>query len=153
MRRNDLGSALFLLGFGLAAALQARRLAPGTLGRPGPGFFPFYLGVALSIVALALLLRAALGRSGMPAARPETGEPLERWKVVASLAALFVYAFVLEILGFVATTALLIFFLFRVIERQSWAVSVGGSILTAGFSYVLFKVWLGVQLPAGLWVG
>lgn len=153
MKRYDAGSALFLLLFGLAAAVEARRLALGTPGRPAPGFFPFYLSVALSLVALALVLRAALRRRDKPGARPEAGGPLERWKVIATLGALFVYAFVLEILGFVATTALLIFFLFRVIERQSWAVSVGGSILTAGFSYVLFKVWLGVQLPAGLWAG
>jgi putative tricarboxylic transport membrane protein len=153
MKRYDLGSALFLLVFGLVAAVEARRLALGTPGRPGPGFFPFYLGTALCLVALALVLRAAWGGGEKAGARPEAGEGPQRWKVVATLAALFAYAFVLEVLGFVAATALLIFFLFRVIERQSWAISVGGSILTAGFAYILFKAWLGVQLPAGLWFG
>ncbi len=153
MRRYDLGSALFLLLFGLAAALEARRLALGTPGRPGPGFFPFYLGAALGLVALALLLRAAWRGGSEAAASAEADEGLQRWKVPVTLAALFVYAFVLEPLGFVVGTALLIFFLFRVIEGYSWAMAVGGSILTAGFSYALFKVWLGVQLPAGLWAG
>jgi putative tricarboxylic transport membrane protein len=153
MRRYDLGSALFLVLLGLAGAVEARRLALGTLGRPGPGFFPFYLGLALCFVALTLVLRAARGGKGKSGERPEAGERLQWWKVVATLAALFLYAVVLESLGFVVTTALLIFFLFRVIERHSWAVSVGGSILTAGFSYALFKWWLGVQLPAGLWPG
>jgi len=153
MKRYDAGSALFLALFGLAAAMEARRLALGTPGRPGPGFFPFYLAVALCSVAVALLLRAAWRGGGEAASRPEAEGGLQRWKVVATLAALFVYAFILEIVGFVAATTLLVLFLFRVVERQSWLVAVGGSILTAGGSYALFKLWLGVQLPGGLWVG
>ena len=153
MRRADVGSALFLLLFGLAGAGEARRLALGTPGRPGPGFFPFSLGIALALIGVALLVRAVWGGRIESAYRLRAGERPHRWKVVATLAAMFLYAFVLEVLGFVLATALLVLFLFRAIEPQPWAVALGGSLLTALGAYVLFKRWLGVQLPAGPWPG
>lgn len=150
MRRRDLATALFLFGFGLLAALEARTLSLGTPARPGPGFFPFYLGVLLCLIALVLILRAVWGANGgrmgeaPPSERPRWG------KVLFTLAALLAYALVLETLGFLLTTTLLMLFLFRTVERQRWAVALGGSIATALCAYALFH-WLGVQLPSARW--
>jgi len=69
------------------------------------------------------------------------------------MAALFVYTLVLESAGFVAATFALLVFFFRALERQRWLVAVASSLVTALVTYLVFKVWLNVQLPAGPWGG
>jgi len=153
MRRYDLASALFLLAFGLLAVFEARKLTLGTLGRPGPGLFPFALGVALCAVAVALVVRAWRLAEGAAAGTAPADRPhpavRARWpKVTYTLLAMLLYAFLFEVLGFPAATALLMLFLLRVIEPQRWSVALGVAVATALGAFGLFK-WLGVRLPPG----
>ena len=46
--------------------------------------------------------------------------------------------------------ALLLFF-FMALQRQRWLVAMGASLAISLVTYLVFKVWLGVNLPAGLW--
>ncbi|HEV8640611.1 MAG TPA: tripartite tricarboxylate transporter TctB family protein [Methylomirabilota bacterium] len=145
--RERVAAAVLLL-FGLAGAVEAARLTVGEPSRPGPGFFPFWLAVALCLVSLALL---ALPPRGRPTTAPTTLEPAHRARAVGTLLAGVAYAFALEPLGFLATTFLFLAFLFRAAEPQPWVVSVALSVTTAVLTYVVFKMWLGVQLPSGPW--
>ena len=61
-----------------------------------------------------------------------------------------IYALVLEWLGFLLSTFGLLVFFFRTLQRQSWLVVVTGSLATSLLSYLVFKTWLGVNLPGGL---
>lgn len=148
MMRRDRVAATALLIFGLAAAFEAHRLAIGDPARPGPGFFPFGLGVTLGIVAIGLMLQRAPA-DGRPRGIPS--EPLRRDKVVLTLLGGLGYALVVESLGFSATTFAFLLFLLTVIEPQRRLTSVVISAVTAAASYVVFKVWLVVQLPVGPW--
>jgi len=156
MKRRDLGSAIFLLAFGLLAVFEARKLTLGTPGRPGAGFFPFSLGLALCGISVALVARAWLLADGKapagaaPVEQPEVSARLQWPKIIYTLLAMLVYAFLLDLLGFLATTVLLLLFLLRTIEPQRWPVAVGVSVASAVGAYGLFK-WLGVRLPPGLW--
>ena len=145
-------AAAVLLAFGLVGAFEAHRLVIGSARQPGPGFFPFWLSLALVVVSLALLLRRA-APAGMPAAGaiPIAEPPLRRSKVVLTLLAGLGYALVVESLGFTVTTFLFLVFLLMLIERRRpvTALVLAGS--TALASYVVFKVWLAVQLPDGPW--
>ena len=141
-------AAAALLLFGLAGAFEARRLAVGGPSRPGPGFFPFWLAVTLCLVAVLLLLQ----RGESIAARgfaPAAG--LRRDKVVLTLLGGLGYALLVEPLGFTATTFVFLLFLLTLIEPQRWVASIAISVVTAAASYVVFKVWLAVQLPVGPW--
>jgi putative tricarboxylic transport membrane protein len=148
MRRSELGSAALLLAFGLAALFEAARLSFGEAGRPGPGFFPFYLALALSLAAAVLVLEALLGP-----ARAFDGGAWE-WRSASRIArvlfALLAYALFFEPIGFLPATVALMLFLFRAVEPVSWPAAVGGSLLSAVATYVLFKLWLQVPLPGGL---
>lgn len=55
---RDFGAGLLYLVLGLAFALGARQYAQGQAAAPGPGFFPFYLGLGLAAVGALLVLRA-----------------------------------------------------------------------------------------------
>jgi putative tricarboxylic transport membrane protein len=146
--RERVAAAVLLL-VGLAGAFEARRLSIGEVARPGPGFFPFYLGLALAVVALALLARSLARRAR--AAPPPGGERLRRGKAAGTLLAGVAYAFLLEPLGFLATTFLLLLFLFTVIEPKRWTTALALSALPALAMWIVFKLWLGVQLPGGAW--
>ena len=96
-------------------------------------------------MCLVLLVGAVRGRDEDAPVAARLG-----WaKIVATMAALFVYALVLEVVGFVAATFALLLFFFRALERQRWPLALAGSLVTALLTYLVFKVWLHVQLPAG----
>ena len=150
MRRRELGAAAVLLAFGLLALTQARGLRFGSVVSPGPGFFPLCLAAAFSLVSLGLLVRALRAPAGAPS--PPSGADLAgRLKVLGTLIGLLVYALVLEPLGFLLATFALLLFFFTALQRQRWPVALGGSLATALLTYLVFKVWLGVNLPGGLW--
>ena len=150
MRRRDLGAAAVLLAFGLFALTQARGLRFGSIVSPGPGFFPLCLAGAFASVSLGLVASALRTPPGTVARTPG-GDLVGRLKVAGMLAALLAYALVLEPAGFpLATFALLLFF-FKALQRQRWLVALGASLATALAMYVVFKVWLGVNLPPGPW--
>ena len=151
MRSREIGAATFLALVGLVALVASTRLPVGTVHQPGPGFFPLALAAGLLLCGGALVVRAL--RLEAPAAAPpaSAGPPLRRGRAVATLVALFVYTFAIEALGFTVSTFLLLTFLFLVVEPMRWWIAVGSSAFTAGASHVVFKVWLGVQLPVGPW--
>jgi putative tricarboxylic transport membrane protein len=146
---RDRAAGAILLIFGLIALEEARKLRFGSIARPGPGFFPVVLAAAFSLVCLVLLVIAWRERGAHAPADARLG-----WgKIVATITALFVYAFVLEPVGFVAATFVLLLFFFKALERQRWITALAGSLVTAFVTYLVFKVWLNVQLPAGPWSG
>jgi putative tricarboxylic transport membrane protein len=145
---RDRAAAAVLLVVGLGGAIEARRLTIGNPSHPGPGFFPFWLALALSLAALALLLRRA------PAAPRPVGAPAERirqGRVGLALAASAAYTVALDPLGFLLATFLFLLFLLGAIESRRSVSSIAISAATAVASHLVFKVWLGVQLPAGPW--
>ncbi|MEK7879055.1 MAG: tripartite tricarboxylate transporter TctB family protein, partial [candidate division NC10 bacterium] len=77
MRRRDLWAAGVLLAFGLAGTVEAWRLPVGEAGRPGPGFFPFWLAVAFTIATLALFVLSFRAQQSIASA----GEP-PRWRAL-----------------------------------------------------------------------
>jgi putative tricarboxylic transport membrane protein len=147
VRRRDLGAAAVLLGFGLFALTQARGLRFGSVVAPGPGFFPLCLAAALCLTSIALLIHAL--RAAPAGALPTPGG-IRRFAVAGTLASLLVYALVLERLGFLLATLGLLVFFFKALQRQSWLVAAGGSLATSLLTYLVFRVWLGVNLPGGL---
>jgi hypothetical protein len=135
--------------FGIAGVAGAWPLPFGSFTRPGAGFFPLCLTVALALVSAAILVRS-LGR---PAGEARAAGPSRRGlaRAGATLVALFLYAWALTALGFGAATFLFVAFLFRAIEPQRWPLVLGGAAATVLASHLLFRTWLGVRLPAGPW--
>jgi putative tricarboxylic transport membrane protein len=144
MRKKDTTSAIVLLCAGGFMAWQSVRLSIGSLRKPGPGFFPFSL--SLSLVAAALMILAH-GLKGTPEI-PEQG--LKKYRVAIALAAIFAYAFVLETAGYLVATFFLIWLLLKLMAKKAWWFAPGVACLISLVSYVLFKMWLKVLLPAGL---
>jgi putative tricarboxylic transport membrane protein len=140
-------AAIFFLLVGTFFAVYARTVEIGTWNEPGPGFLPFWAGVTISIMALALLVMS-LGKKGpvRPSFFPEAGS----WKrVFATFMALIGYNFIFDYLGFALTTFLFVGVLVKFIFPQSWVKTVIVAMSAAIIARLLFINFLETQLPKG----
>jgi hypothetical protein len=141
-RLGEMAMAGVLLAIGLFFAWRATMLPLGRIGLPGPGFFPLALGILLSGLSLAMLYwatredRAAVIYLGHR-------DVLIVFVALLGLAYAFEKADTYVTLG--AFTAVL---LLLVARAPLWKVALGvifGMIAV----WLVFKVALGVRLPAG----
>ena len=121
----------------------------GNIHNPGPGFFPLWLGIVLGALSIGLTLQAARRKEGTRV----LGDILAgkvRWpKVFFVLIALVLYGCLMNILGFLIVTFLLMAFLLRFIEPQPWRSVVGWTLVGSLGSYLVFEVWMKLRLPKG----
>lgn len=136
--------AALALALGAAAIFESAKLPLGTVRNPGQGFFPWWISVVIAGLALVLLTQALT--SGSSASQPARGRIA---KVVALLLALAAYTLLLDFLGYLICTFLLVLFMLRATNPHRWRIALSMALLTAVGSYVVFAIWLRVPLPRG----
>jgi putative tricarboxylic transport membrane protein len=147
VKGRDVASGVIWLLVGAFVVWSGWDLELGSVHDPGSGFMFFWIGLIMVALSVAVLL---------PALRPAAGPHAAIWgaarwsRVGYVLVALIAYAWLLPRLGFILTTTLVMLFLFKVVEPQHWWVAATGAVVSALVAYVVFKVWLGAQLPAGV---
>lgn len=136
-------ASLVASAIGVGVCVHGVGLTVGTPLAPQPGFFPFLGGLLLVSLAVLLLLRSILlgGRDMRERPRGYLARP------ACLIAALGIYAVLLEFVGYPLMTTLISCFILRVLDTR-WVPAVVASILLALGSFVLF-VKLGVPLPTG----
>ncbi len=141
-------SAIFFLIVGIFFSLYARSVEIGTWNEPGPGFLPFWGGIILVAMSVALLLRTFWGK--VPAITSSFFPQSESWKrVLATFLALIAYNLLLTPIGFFLTTFLFVGFLVRFIFPQTWTRTLIVAVLSALAARLLFINILETQLPKG----
>jgi putative tricarboxylic transport membrane protein len=148
MKRTYVIVNIFWLVLSTAVCVESWSLKVGGLHNPGPGFLPFYTAILLGLLALISLLQT-LKESEGPASEIWGG--IQFGKLAILLGALFLYVFLLDWLGFLLGTFLLLLVLFRIIEPYSWKIVLFSSLLTTAATYFFFVILLESRLPRGLW--
>lgn len=149
MGKADRISGSFWFIFSVMVSIESYRLGLGTLHQPGPGFLFFWAGIFLGILSVVVIIRAwGSKKSGEPEISIFGGQNMT--KVVLVLISLFLYALLMEKIGFIIITLLLFVFLLGVIEKKRWFFAIFVSILVTVIAYLIFEVWLKSQLPKGL---
>ena len=150
MGKADRISGSFWFIFSVFISYESYKLGLGGLRHPGPGFFFFWTGIVTAILSLVVIVRSFKKRPGEgEEANPSIFGTWNRTKLVLVLASLFLYALLMEWLGFLIVTLLLFIFLLGAIEKKRWPIVVLVSLIVTALSYLIFEVGLQSQLPKG----
>jgi putative tricarboxylic transport membrane protein len=149
MGRADRISGIFWLCFAVLMIIQSYQLGLGTLHKPGAGFLFFWVNIVLVIMSLIVLIRAWAGKKEEGPQPPIFGGQNVS-KIVFVLISLFLYAILMETVGFILITLLFFLFILKIIEKKRWFYTVFVSVVVTVISYLIFETWLQSQLPKGL---
>ncbi len=146
--RTDIIGSVLLIFIGIGVVIESIRLKLGTPLMPQPGFFPFLGGSLLIGLSIILLVQGWLRRErSTPQPREVVGE-LRR--PVILIVGMSIYTAVLESLGYVLPTIILIAVILRVLGVTSWKILILASLGLSVGAYVLFGRILGIDLPKGV---
>lgn len=138
------GVLIGLLAIGLLLLATGIQLRYYVRTGPGPGFFPVWIGILLSISCLWALVGSFVHAHDVTPFLPSREAGVRVGLVLLGLLATWL---LLEYLGFRLAILLFALFVPRVLGRQSMLTVVGVAILASfGIGYV-FETWLGVYLP------
>ena len=145
LKKGDVISGAVLAALGVFIITQARSWDYYTLDGPGPGFFPFWYGVAMVVLSLLLVLNAARadGDGDSKVDWPATGRAMTVWLAFALSVGLMGF------LGFLISFALLAFFLVAVVFRRPFTTAAVVAVASALAFHLIFPVALSVSLPTG----
>jgi putative tricarboxylic transport membrane protein len=149
MGKADRISGSFWLIFSLFMSYHSYKLGLGTLHQPGPGFVFFWTGIVIALLSLTVVAGSFKRPSAGDAKESPSGEG-KVTKVILVLASLFLYGMLLERLGFLIVTLLLLLFLLGIIEKKRWIFTIPMSLVITMIYYLVFEVGLQSQLPKGL---
>jgi len=141
---------LIWLALGILLCLGSVKLGLGTPRSPASGFAPFLTGCLLGLFGLILTLSSILRESDGKKSFPETHSRKGWTKGFLSLLILFLYAALVNTLGFIISTSLSMFFLFKIMEPRKWLKLILISVSTSLLSYLIFCIWLRVSFPKGI---
>ncbi len=137
----------FWLVLSFYLSVESYRLGLSTSNRPGPGFFPFIAAAGIGLIAALRLINTI--RRGTADNHFEPAMPGEAWLVLYVIAGLIAYVLLLDSLGFLVCTFLLIAFYLRVIAARRWLVALSFAAAVALTSHLFFDVLLKAELPRG----
>ncbi len=147
MRKDEVAGGLVLFAFGAVTAGFSLGMPLGSLRAAGSGMFPLALGILLVFLSGLWILRC-LTQGKATFATTSPGAAVRQ--VLPFVGTMALATLLLQPLGYLLTSLLLLFALFRILGSRSWAWCVSLSVLVAGMSYVVFVLWLKVPLPSGL---
>jgi hypothetical protein len=141
--RQDFWAGLMFIALGVIFAWGATEYSFGSAARPGPGYFPFGLGILLALLGALVLLGALTletedgGRVGRFAWRP----------LLIIVGAVVLFAVMLPRLGMIVSLPVLVFV--SALAGDEFHVGealIVGAVLTVG-SYAIFIYGLGLTIP------
>ena len=148
MNAQRLGS-LFWLAMGLISIYGSLLLGLGTMREPGSGFLSFLAGCFICFMAVVVLVQSFIQGEEFRAKLSSLWEGVN-WRRPFIISFLILgFILVLEKLGFILSSFLLLFILLKWVENFSWAKAILIPVLTLGCTYLLFDFFLKATLPKG----
>ena len=141
--QKDFWSGLMFIVMGIAFSWGATAYNFGSAARPGPGYFPFGLGIILAILGAMILFKSITVDT-------EDGDPVGTfaWRpIIVITLSLVAFGLLLPKLGMVITLPLLVFMASFAGDEFHWGeVAANAALLTVG-SWAIFIKGLGLTIP------
>ncbi len=147
--KADRVSGFFWLTFSALVSYQSYKLGLGTLHQPGPGFLFFWTSIVTAILSFVVIVMS-LKKSFLKEAPEPSFRKGSVTKIVLVLVSLFLYALLMEQLGFLIVTLFFFIFLLGVVEKKKWWLAILVGLIVTVVSYLVFEKALQSQLPKGL---
>ncbi len=143
--QRDFWSGLMFIAVGIAFAWGATTYNFGSSARPGPGYFPFGLGVILAVLGAIVLFKALTFEV-------EGGDPIGAiaWKpLLYIVGTVSVFGWTLPHLGMVVALPILVLVAARAGDEFHWGEALANAALLTVFSWFIFVYGLNLTIP--LW--
>jgi hypothetical protein len=139
--------AVLIFLFGLVLTIAAWRLgARWTSDGPGPGYFPFYIGLITIVSSLGIFWQAVFSKARDT--RPFVDRE-QAGRVLSVLLPAAVYVLVAMFLGLYVASAIYIAVFMIVLGRYPRVKSVVLSVIIVTVFFLMFEVWFKVPLYKG----
>jgi hypothetical protein len=132
---------MVLLAIGCAIAYVSWGYGFGSLAQPGPGLYPFFVGLAIAAFAAMTLQTPREGSAVDNAGR--------RTLVVMSATFCF-WVLAMPVLGYALVTFVATYLFCKALKLEGWRKPLALSGGTAVFIFLLFDYWLYIDLPRGI---
>ncbi|WP_298824390.1 tripartite tricarboxylate transporter TctB family protein [uncultured Piscinibacter sp.] len=145
--QRDFWSGLMFIGVGLAFAWGATNYSFGTSARPGPGYFPFGLGILMALLGAAVLFKAMTIET-------EGGEPIGKfaWKpLFIIVGSMVLFGLLLPRLGMFITLPLLVVTSALAGDEFHWGEALVNGVIITAFSWLVFIYGLNLTIPLKPW--
>jgi len=141
--QKDFWSGLMFIVVGIAFAWGATNYRFGSSARPGPGFFPFGLGLLMAILGGMVLFKAMTIET-------DGGDKIGSfaWKpLVVILGAVLLFGLLLPKGGMVVALPVLVIVSSLASDEFSWKGSIVNAIVLTALSYAVFVMGLKLTIP------
>lgn len=126
--------------------MESYKIGLGSFNAPKPGLFPLLIGLLLGTLAMFRLFIDILSKT-----RTDNLNiviiPLKRISFL--IISLLLYGLFMDKIGFNIATFVLVVFLLKVIESKSWLTTISIATGMTISIHLIFRIWLGIQLPKG----
>jgi putative tricarboxylic transport membrane protein len=150
---KDIASSIFWLILGVFYLIYSLEYPAGSIANMQPGFFPRLIGMVVIGLSGGAFL-SSLKQRGRT--RPtDLWEGFQRKNLVSAamaIAGIVLYLVILNVIGFLAASFLLVFSLARIMGGRSWTLNALTGAVTSGVMYWAFWIVMRVPVPLGtLW--
>lgn len=143
--QKDFWSGLMFTAIGIAFAWGALSFSFGSSARPGPGYFPFGLGVLLAVLGAVVLFKSLTIETS-------DGEPIGAWSwkpLIMMVLSIALFGWALPRLGLLIALPLLVILSATAGDEFRWKDAVLNAVVLTTMSYLIFVLGLKLTLP--LW--
>jgi hypothetical protein len=143
--QKDFWSGLMFVVIGIAFAWGATNYSFGASARPGPGFFPFGLGVIMAILGAFIVFESLVVET-------EDGEPIGPWAFKPLIIIMFsvgLFGFTLPLLGMAVALPILIVMCSLAGDEFHWKDAIVSIVVLTLGSWLIFIKGLSLVIP--LW--
>ena len=143
--QRDFWSGLMFVAIGLGFAWGATNYKFGSSARPGPGFFPFGLGLLMAILGGMVLFKALVVET-------EDGEPIGPWAyrpLLIIMASVGLFGYTLPLLGMAVALPIMIVMCSLAGDEFHWKDAIVSVVVLTLGSWLIFIKGLSLVIP--LW--
>ena len=140
--QRDFGAGIMYMVIGLFFTIVATQYPMGTAAKMGPGYFPFFLGIIMTLLGLFVLIRSLSAKAAIESI------PKFNWRIIAQITgSVVLYGLLLPRMGFLVAVVVLVLVSASASKEFTWK----GSLINAGFlvafTYSVFVMGLKLQFP------